>query len=103
MEMTSAAIAIFRTLGLLACSVMTHKAQAPVAARNRLPMPLDDGRRWHRETALAKVVEQIPGQPDPSDDIDWDLLLLLARVEASLIWPDQDQPDGPPGQHEGGN
>jgi hypothetical protein len=23
-----------------------------------------------------------------SDNIDWDLLLLLARVEASLTWPD---------------
>lgn len=32
--------------------------------------------------------------PDPPDDIDWELLLLLARVEAALIWPDQAPPEG---------
>ena len=27
-------------------------------------------------------------------EIDWDLLLLLARTEAALTWPDEISPDG---------
>ena len=30
----------------------------------------------------------------PSEDIDWDLLLLLARVEASVRWGDFSPLDG---------
>lgn len=30
----------------------------------------------------------------PSLDIDWDLLLLLARTEAALTWPGEISPDG---------
>ena len=29
-----------------------------------------------------------------SADIDWDLMLLLARTEAALTWPDEVSPDG---------
>ena len=33
------------------------------------------------------------GAPVASGEIDWDLLLLLARTEAALTWPDLSQPD----------
>lgn len=42
---------------------------------------------------MAESPEKLP-VPDGADDIDWGLLLLLARVEASLIWPDQAPLDG---------
>ncbi len=35
----------------------------------------------------------IPYDATASGDIDWELLLLLARTEAAMIWPDPPQDD----------
>ncbi len=32
--------------------------------------------------------------PTPFGDVDWGLLILLARTEAAMTWPDLPQPEG---------
>lgn len=39
--------------------------------------------------------------PTPAGDIDWSLLMLLARTEAALNWPDLSLPEGLDLRHPG--